>query len=94
MVKGRPRYWIRMLSVVHPKREDMVGISSFGIAMGRKSLLLRLICRPETSAKVFSAATISLIFVLCTGVIIAVSLVNCSRVIGVVGMSIRSGCSF
>jgi hypothetical protein len=65
-----------------------------GIAMGRKPLLLRLICRSETSAKVFSVAAISLIFVLCAGVIIAVSSANCSRVVGAVGMPIRSGCSF
>jgi hypothetical protein len=47
---------------VHPRREDMVGINLSVTAMGRKPLLFRLICRPETLAKVCKVVVISLIF--------------------------------
>jgi hypothetical protein len=94
MVTGRPRYCIGVVNTEQPRRAAMVGIKSFGTAMGRNPLLLRLICKPDTSTKVLSMAAISLMFVACAGVIIAVSSANCSRVVGAVGMSIRSGWSF
>jgi hypothetical protein len=90
MVKGRPEYCIGVVSSWQPWSAVMVGTNSFGTGIGKDPLLVRLICRLDTSMKVFSAAAIIFRFMVCAVVMMAVLSANCNRIVGVVGMSIRS----